>query len=124
MTSVYLTDGNTSTDITSYFPSLASNIELVTSEAGDDYFIYGGATLNYALPEGAWYLKITMDTNHIYYSDWFMVQCVYCNFAERFINNNFNTFTVSETTISSAIETTTGYADSYPYPKRLSRTTR
>lgn len=115
VTSVYLTDGETSIDITSYFPSLASNIELVTSVALDNYFIYNGATLNYALPEGAWYLKITMDTNHIYYSDWFMVQCVYCNFAERFINNNFNTFTVSETTISSAIETTTGYADSYPY---------
>lgn len=115
VTSVYLTDGETSTNITSYFPSLASNIELVTSVAGDDYFIYGGTTLNYALPEGTWYLKITMDTNHVYYSDWFMVQCVYCNFAERFINNNFNTFTVSQTTISSAIETTTGYADSYPY---------
>lgn len=115
VTSVYLTDGETSIDITSYFPSLASNIGLITSEAGDDYFIYNGTTLNYALPEGAWYLKITMDTNHIYYSDWFMVQCVYCNFAERFINNNFNTFTVSETTISSAIETMTGYADTYPY---------
>lgn len=115
VTSVYLTDGETSIDITSYFPSLASNIELVTSVALDNYFIYNGTTLNYALPEGAWYLKITMDTNHIYYSDWFMVQCVYCNFAERFINNNFNTFTVSETTISSAIETTTGYADTYPY---------
>lgn len=115
VTSVYLTDGETSTDITSYFPSLASNIGLITSASGDDYFIYNGTTLNYALPEGAWYLKITMDTNHIYYSEWFMVQCVYCNFAERFTNNNFNTFTVSNTTISSAIETTTGYADSYPY---------
>jgi hypothetical protein len=115
VTSVYLTNGETSIDITTYFPSLASNIELVTSVALENYFIYNGTTLNYALPEGAWYLKITMDTNHIYYSDWFLVQCVYCNFAERFVNNNFNTFTVSNTTISSAIETTTGYADSYPY---------
>ena len=90
VTSVYLTDGETSIDITSYFPSLVSNIELVTSVALDNYFIYNGATLNYALPEGAWYLKITMDTNHIYYSDWFMEQCGCDNFAERLINNNYN----------------------------------
>ena len=115
VTSVYLCDEASETDITTYFPTLATNIELVTSAAGDNYFIYNGATLNYALPVGNWYLKITMNTNHIYFSDWFLVQCVYCNFAERFINNNFNTFTVFETTISSAIETNTGYADSYPY---------
>ena len=115
VTSVYLENGETSTDITSYFPTIASDIELVTSDAGDNYFIYNGVTLNYALPEGPWYLKITMDTNHVYYSDWFMVQCVYCNFAEEFINVDFGTFTVSDTTISSAIASGAKYADSYPY---------
>lgn len=115
VSAVYLCDDTTTTDITTYFQTLASDIELITSEAGDDYFIYNGATLNYALPVGLWYLKIVMDTNHIYFSDWFKVQYVYCNFATEFVNNNFNTFTVSGTTISSAIETTTGYADSTPY---------
>jgi len=108
-TTIYLV-GTTVTDITTYFPALPA---LYTSDVGDIYFIYNGDTLNYALPEGAYYLKIVMDTGHIYYSDWFMVDCVYCHFAKDFVNNSFDTFTITDTTIASAIDAAANaYADS------------
>jgi len=56
-----------------------------------------------------------MDTNHIYFSDWFTVQCVYCNVASEFVNVNYDTFTVSGTVISSAIDAAGAYAVSTPY---------
>lgn len=108
--SVYLIGKESETDITSYFQALPT---LYTSDAGDDYFIYNGTTLNYALPIGSYYLEITMDTNHVYYSDWFTVQCVYCNFADTFVNDSYDTFNVSGMTISSAVDAGAGaYADS------------
>ncbi len=112
--SIYLVDiAGILTDITSYFIALPT---LYTSDAGDEYFIYNGDTLNYALPNGHYYLKIIMDTNHVYYSDWFTVDCVYCHFAEQFVNNSFDIFTVDGTTVSSGIDAGAGaYADSTPY---------
>lgn len=105
-----------STTITGYFPTLADNIYLYTSDAGDDYFIYNGDTLNYALPVGRYYLKIVMDTGHIYFSDWIYIDCIYCDFATAFVNNSFDTFTVSGTTIASAIDAGAGaYANSDSY---------
>lgn len=116
VSTVYLCNGITETNISTYFSTVSTDIALYTSDAGDNYFIYFGTTLNYALPEGEWYLKITMNTNHVYFSDWFMVQCVYCNFVDTFVNTDFNTFTVSGTTISSAIEAGgTASADSNTY---------
>jgi hypothetical protein len=56
-----------------------------------------------------------MDNYYIYYSDWFTVDCVYYNFVETFVNNSFDTFTISETTIASCIDAgANAYADSTP----------
>jgi hypothetical protein len=105
--SIYLCN-ETETDITSYFVNLPA---LYTSDAGDDYFQYKGETLNYALPEGKYYLKIIMDTDHVYFSDWFLVQCVYCPFGGVFVNNSYDTFSISKNVISSAIDAgTNAYA--------------
>lgn len=103
-------------NISTYFQTgLSVSIPMYTSDDGDSYFIYFGTTLNYALPEGSYYLKITMDTNHVYFSEWFTVDCVYCNFVKAFVNHGFDTFTVSNTTLSSIIEIGGGaYADSTP----------
>ena len=107
---VYLIDTDlTYTDITSYFVALPSKY---TSDNGDIYFVYNGNTLNYALPVGDHYLKIIMDTGHIYYSDWFYVDCVYCHFAEAFTNHGFDTFVISGTTVTSIIDAAGAYADS------------
>lgn len=100
VSTVYLCNGSTETNISSYFSTVSTDIARYTSAAGDYYFIYFGTTLNYSLPEGSYYLKITMNTNHIYFSDWFMVQCIYCPFGGNFVSNDF---TVSGRTITSAI---------------------
>ena len=111
--SVYIVDpSGAETNISTYFSTVATDISLNVADNGDEYFIYFGTTLNYALPEGMFYLKITMNTNHIYFSDWFFVDCVYCNFADTFVNNSFDTFTVSKTTISSAVDAAGATADS------------
>jgi hypothetical protein len=116
VSSVYLCDSVTETDITTWFPALATDIALYTSDEGEVYFCYYGITLNYALPVGEWYLKIIMNTGHIYFSDLFMVQCVYCNFAQNFVNTDFDTFTVSGTTILAGIESgASASADSDTY---------
>ena len=113
VTAVYLVDReHVATDITTYFSALPA---LYTSDAGDDYFIYNGDTLNFPLDAGNYYLKIVMDSGHVYYSDHFIVDCVYKKFAMDFINNSFDTFTESNTVISSAIDAGAGaYADSTP----------
>lgn len=73
----------TTTHFTGILPALYPSLE------GDDYFIYNGDTLNRSLPEGKYYLKIIMDTGHTYFSEWFTVDCVYCNFAETFVGTGF-----------------------------------
>lgn len=114
VSAVYLiSDAEISTTITTYFVTLP---ELYTSDDSENYFIYKGDTLRYALPEGNYYLKIVMDSGHVYYSDWFLVQCVYCHFARTFVNNSYDTFTISERTIASAIDAgANAYADSDTY---------
>jgi len=42
-----------------------------------NYFTYSGNTLVSLLTTGLFYLKITMDNGFIYYSDWFLVDCVF-----------------------------------------------
>jgi hypothetical protein len=112
VTSIYLENKSTSIDITSYFVDLP---ELYTSVAGEDYFVYNGATLNYALPTGQYYLKITMDTGHVYYSDWVDVDCVYCHLTSGFTNSTYDTFTISGNVISSCVDAgANAYADSTP----------
>jgi hypothetical protein len=96
---IYLVDVNlmetdiTTTHFTGIKPALYTTIAL------DDYFIYNGETLNRSLPEGDYYLKIVMDSGHVYYSDWFRVDCVYCNFASTFTGTGF---TVSDMYITAA----------------------
>ena len=103
-------DGS-SEDITTYFPTLPSSVAIT----GDIYFFYNGDTLNYALPTGLHYLKITMDSGHEYYSDWIRATCVYQKFAKSFTNVSFDTFTIADTTISSCVDAGAGaYADSSP----------
>ena len=109
--SIFLMNENSITDITSYFVDLP---ELYSAD--EDYFIYNGATLNHPLPCGYYYLKIVMDNDYVYYSDWFTVENVYSKFAETFVNNSFDTFTISGTTIASCIDAgANAYADSTPF---------
>jgi hypothetical protein len=48
-----------------------------TATLTDGYFTYNGDTLLSNLTEGIYYLKITMDTADIYYSDWIHPTCVF-----------------------------------------------
>lgn len=78
-----------------------------------DYFVYNGATLLSLLPVGLYYLKITMNTGFIYYSEWFKVDCVYENLITEITNGDYETFTKSGLSIISAINTgATGAATS------------
>jgi hypothetical protein len=56
-------------NINSYFADLPT--------FAHDYFMYNGTTLNNLLPVGEYYLKITMDNGKVYYSEWFIVDCVF-----------------------------------------------
>lgn len=92
-------------DITDYFVSLPV--------LGHDYFYYNGDTLNYWIPEGIYYLKITMDNDYAYYSEVFQVDCIYDNLLiEDWTNVGFETFTADNPAIiTSAIESAgSGYA--------------
>jgi hypothetical protein len=106
---IYLVDANlfeldiTTTHFTGILPVLYNSVDL------DDYFIYNGETLNESLPLGDYYLKIVMDSGHVYYSDWFRVDCVYCNFASTFTGAGF-TVTDMEITYAGGAS----YADSSP----------
>jgi hypothetical protein len=65
-----------------------------------DYFTYHGQTLNYPLPVGDHYLKLTGNLGHVYYSDWFRVDCVYENLIGTWSNNGYETFTASGTGVN------------------------
>ena len=60
-----------------------------------DYWEYHGQTLNYPMDPGDYYLKISGTGGHIYYSDWFTVDCVYENLLTSWTNNGYETFTGS-----------------------------
>src|SRR5512133_372626 len=89
------------TDITTYFPTLSDAYALTAST----YYKYDGDTLNYLLPYGTFYLKITHANGYYYYSEWFVVTDIYPNLITSWINVGYNTFTSSGTVITSAIET-------------------
>jgi hypothetical protein len=93
-------DGNL-TNITTYFPVLSDDYVLIT----DTYYKYDGDTLNYLLIAGIYYLKITHANGYIYWSEWFMVDCVYLNLITTWVNISYDTFTKNDTVITSAIET-------------------
>lgn len=97
----------TTTNITSYFPTLSDDYVLST----DTYYKYDGDTLNYLLNPGAFYLKITHANGYIYYSEWFVVTDIYPKLTTNWTNGvgiyEYETFAASGTKISSAIETGT-----------------
>lgn len=85
-------------DITEYFDSLPSQTVLT-----DVYYSYNGDTLNYLLPAGIYYLRITTENGYVLYSDWFQVDCVYPNLITGFTNQSYETLTTSGTRILSMI---------------------
>ena len=89
------------TNITSYFPTLSDDYSLTT----DTYYKYDGDTLNYLLPYGAYYLKITHANGCVNYSEVFVVTDVYEKLTTYFTNNTYETFTSAGTAISAAVET-------------------
>lgn len=75
------------------------------SELTDEYFQYKGETLGILLPAGTYYMRFTTEDGHVYYSDYFDVDCIYPNLITGWENVDYNTFTSSDTEITSAIET-------------------
>ena len=55
----------------------------------DTYYTYNGDTLNYLLPEGTFYLKITTANGYVLYSEWFKSTCVYENLITSWINDSY-----------------------------------
>jgi hypothetical protein len=90
-----------STNITTYFVALPSSHAIT----GDKYFSYDGDTLNYLIETGTYYLKITMDNNKIYYSDWFRTECIYENLLTSLLNVSYDTFDIDGISLTSVINT-------------------
>ena len=78
----------TLTNITTYFPTLSDDYALTT----DTYYKYDGDTLNYLLPVGAYYLKITHDNGYIFYSEWFVVTYLYEQIVTLFTNIDYDNY--------------------------------
>ena len=55
------------------------------------------------MPTGTFYLKMESSGGYVYYSDWFKVDCVYDNLITDLPGDDYDTFTISETSIISAI---------------------
>lgn len=89
---------NTETGVISYHPR-------IITDGTDDYFQYNGTTLSTLLTAGQYYLKFTSLNGYVYYSDWFLVDCVYENIiaALGLYNIDYDTFTFSGTEITSAV---------------------
>jgi len=88
-------------DLTEWFPTLPYESNLTT----DTYYSYDSDVLNFLMPTGTFYLKITMEEDYILYSDWFEVDCVYNNLIQSWTNGSYETLTADDTEIVSAIET-------------------
>lgn len=110
---------NSDTELTNFDCELSygekSVIPRLYTALTDDYFQYKGNTLGLLLPLGTYYLKITTLNGYVYYSDYFVVGCIYENLITGWINspapNAYETFTTSGTVILSAIESgASGYA--------------
>lgn len=92
------------TDITTYFPELPVSFVIT----GDVYFQHKGETLKYLLDPGLYYLKIqAQDAGGFYFyywSEWFLVTCVYTNLISSWVNDTYNIFDTSGTAITTAME--------------------
>lgn len=90
-----------------YVYKITPNIENVT----DDIFQYEGSTLQHLLPAGGYYLEMTSTEGYYYYSDYFIVSCVYPNLITGWANTGYENFASSGTEITSAVNNAgTGYA--------------
>ena len=87
-------------DMTDFFPALPAETVLTT----DTYYTYDGDTLNWLLPAGIYYLRITMEEGYILYSEWFEVTCVYKNLITELTTISYDAFTASGTSIINAQE--------------------
>lgn len=92
----------TLTNITTYFPTLSDTVVLATTGT---YYKYDGDTLNYLLPYGNYYLKITHANGYIYYSEWFAVTNIYDKIVTSWTNSAYETFTSVGSAITLAVET-------------------
>ncbi|MFA5727287.1 MAG: hypothetical protein WC886_06575, partial [Saccharofermentanaceae bacterium] len=95
-------------DVSIGYPNLNSSLQALPAShalTSDVYFQYKGTTLNYPLPLGSYYLKITMNSGHVYYSDWFVVTNIYENLVTSFTNIDYDVFTAQGSTIIEVIET-------------------
>lgn len=83
--------------ITFWYMARTSLPSLITLT--DSYFQYNGETLSELLPTGNYYLKITTKNGLIYYSEWFLVTCVFgsdtglpptTTYSEKYLILNFH----------------------------------
>lgn len=91
-------------DITDFFPTLPQPYD-PTDTTFDPYLKYNGDVLNWLLPLGIYYLKITGDS-YIYYSDYIRVDNIYPNLISSLSNISYETFSSSKTRIVNAVNTT------------------
>ena len=83
-------------DVTIGYPSLNYSLQALPAShalTSDVYFQYKGTTLVHNLPLGTYYLKITMNTGNVYYSDYFVVTDIYENQITSWTNVDFGSFT-------------------------------
>ena len=97
----------TSGAFNNFFPTLPA----AYAYDSDVYFMYNGDTLNYLLPLGTYYLKITMDTGHVYYSDWFRVECICSNLISEWLAAPFSTYDTFITEGTAILQATTATSD-------------
>lgn len=102
LTEVRITSGS----FNNFFPTLPT----AYAYDSDVYFMYNGDTLNYLLPLGTYYLKITMDTGHVYYSDWFRVECICGNLISEW-PTAYSTYDTFKTEGTEILQATTATSD-------------
>jgi len=100
LTGVSITLLEDALDMTDFFPVLPASTALIT----DTYYTYDGDTLNWLIPAGIFYLRITMEEGYILYSEYFEVTCVYPNLITELTNISYTSFTASGTSIANAQE--------------------
>ena len=101
LTDVSITLLEDALNITDFFPALPAETVLTA----DTYYTYDGDTLNWLLPPGEYYLRITMEEGYVLYSEWFEVTCVYKNLITEITNVSYDAvFTASGTSIINAQE--------------------
>jgi hypothetical protein len=72
----------------------------------DHYYMqYNSEALGKLIPVGTYYLRLTTASGYVYYTDWFKIECIYSNLISLWTNSEYEAFTKSGTTITSAVNT-------------------